>query len=477
MADLVDQPPQLRQFLRALPKGGDLHHHLDGAVYAEHLLRWADADQACIDKADHRAHPGPCDADTDEPARGLASRAPAFYNETVDAMSMRDFVPGDGADSGHDQFFDTFGRFAAISARHRTDMLALVLQQAAAEHVRYIETMTDPAALGTLAPLVTDMPWQTGAYDKALAHIQDGIGQRVAAARQAFDDDIDRLDQRLGCDTPDAQPACDVAYRFQFYVLRTLPPEKVFAQMALGFALAAADPRVVAVNIVAPEDNPTARADYRQHMAMFAFFHRRYPDVALSLHAGELTPGLVPPADLRFHIAAALAAGADRIGHGVDIASEDDAAATLARMRNQPVAVEINLTSNDVILGVAGAEHPLNLYRRAGVPVVLSTDDPGVSRIDLTHEYERAVREQGLDYRALKQLSRNSLIYAFLPGPSLWQPKAPRRAVPACAQALEAQRMDARCRRFIKASDKARSQWQLEQDFHRFEHRVTTGRS
>jgi hypothetical protein len=40
--------------------------------------------------------------------------------------------------------------------------------------------------------------------------------------------------------------------------------------------------------------------------------------------------------------------------------------------------VEINLTSNDQILGVHGAMHPFPAYRAAGVPTVLSTDDEGV---------------------------------------------------------------------------------------------------
>jgi hypothetical protein len=76
--------------------------------------------------------------------------------------------------------------------------------------------------------------------------------------------------------------------------------------------------------------------------------------------------------------------------------------------------VEINLTSNDKILGVRGKDHPLPAYLAAGVPVVLSTDDPGVSRINLANEYFRAARDYGLDYRALKAIARNALIRAFL---------------------------------------------------------------
>jgi adenosine deaminase len=86
----------------------------------------------------------------------------------------------------------------------------------------------------------------------------------------------------------------------------------------------------------------------------------------------------------------------------------------LAEMRARPVAVEINLTSNDVILGVRGKDHPLPAYLAAGVPVVISTDDAGVSRIDLTNEYFRAARDYRLGYGALRSIARASLTYSFL---------------------------------------------------------------
>jgi hypothetical protein len=73
-------------------------------------------------------------------------------------------------------------------------------------------------------------------------------------------------------------------------------------------------------------------------------------------------------------------------------------------MAKKQVLTEINLTSNAVILGVAGKDHPLPLYRKFGVPVSFSTDDEGVSRIDLTHEYVRAVETYDFGYSDLKQM-------------------------------------------------------------------------
>jgi adenosine deaminase len=175
------------------------------------------------------------------------------------------------------------------------------------------------------------------------------------------------------------------------------------------------EPLVVGVNFVQAEDGLVAMRDYSLQMRMVGYARKQYPKVHVSLHAGELAPGLVPPEGLRFHITEAVdVARAERIGHGVDIMYETDSRALLERMRQRHIMVEINLTSNADILGVRGADHPLPVYRRAGVPVALSTDDEGVERGHLTEEFVRAVLTYKLSYADLKEMVRNSLRYAFL---------------------------------------------------------------
>jgi adenosine deaminase/adenosine deaminase CECR1 len=136
-------------------------------------------------------------------------------------------------------------------------------------------------------------------------------------------------------------------------------------------------------------------------------------------------------------------------------------------MRQRDVLVEICLTSNDVILGVSGPLHPFPDYLSAGVPATLGSDDEGVSRIDLTNEYVRATDSYRLSYRDLKQLSRNSLTYSFLPGQSLWLRSASAEPVPVCA-GQEAEPLPA-CQAFLDANEKAGLQWQLERAFDAFE--------
>jgi adenosine deaminase len=133
--------------------------------------------------------------------------------------------------------------------------------------------------------------------------------------------------------------------------------------------------------------------------------------------------------------------------------------------------VELNLTSNDVILGVTSNDHSLPLYRRFGVPVALSTDDEGVSRIDLTHEYARAVETYGLKYADLKEIARISIEHSFLPGASLWRDRDGfEHSASACSgDTLGADKPSSGCAAFLQTSEKARQQWELERRFRAFE--------
>ncbi|WP_456269263.1 hypothetical protein M1D97_02950 [Kushneria sp. AK178] len=476
MAEIRDQPPKLRMFLQRMPKGGDIHHHLWGTPWPETLLAEAGETGLCVRADGSAIAPAPCDGDDLVPAEGLAQRDSALYADLLNALSMRNTPTGPGTPpiEGHDQFFATFDRFAPVAAGSPGALLSASQKLAALDHQRYLETMSNPVALHGFGAMAQSRDLDSDDLDAAWQALSPELESSLAEARQEVDDMFATAASRLGCDSDEAAPGCDVTVRLQGFAVRTQAPMAVFGELMMAFALADADPRYVGVNLVAPEDHPVALADYDRHMQMLAFLSNHYPDVPLALHAGELTLGLVPPFELRDHIRKAVeVGGARRIGHGVSIAHEQGAPQLLQAMAEENVAVEINLTSNDVILGVRGAEHPLNLYRDAGVPLVLATDDQGVSRIDLTHEYERAVTEHGLDYPALKRMARNSLEYSFLDSESLWaEGGVGETRVDACqGAALDSPPGDA-CARLIEGSDRARLQWQLEQDLVAFEEEV-----
>jgi adenosine deaminase len=384
---------------------------------------------------------------------------------------MRGFVPAAGV-TGHDHFFDAFGRFDGVSGRHAGEWLDEVATRAAAQNEQYLEIMETPP-FGHTAAIAKEVGWRAdrGWEEFRQQLFARGLKDDIAVVRAYLDHAESIRRMREHCGEPNEAAGCKVQIKYIYQVLRAFPPEQVFAQTLLGFEAASADPRVVGINDVQPEDDRVAMSDYGLHMKMLEFLHGVYPKVHISLHAGELAPGLVPPEGLCCHIRLAVEqAHAERIGHGVDVMYEDRPYDLLKEMAAKHVMVEINLTSNDVILGIAGKDHPLPVYRRFGVPVALSTDDEGVSRIDLTHEYVRAVETYGLTYADLKQIVRTSIEHSFLAGPSLWRDTDHfDRPVAACAQDSGATKRSAACAAFLQSSERAQQQWELERRFRTFE--------
>jgi len=473
MESIRQQPSLLLAFLREMPKGGDLHNHLAGAIYAEDLIGFAADSDFCVDRTTSALIAPPCDDScarfTNKPAIRCAYGDHVLYNSIVDAWSMRNWLPGN--ESGHDHFFAAFDKFSLAAFTHTSDMIAKAAQQAAADHLQFLELMhtADGAAALQLAKQVGWDDHLPQLRDKLLAA---GLKDVVAATSRTLDADEAKTRAGLKCGLPDAGPGCEVTVRYLYQVLRGLAPEQVFAQILTGFELAQSDPRFVGLNLVMPEDWYVPMRDFELHMKMLDYLHEIYPKVHISLHAGELAMGLVPPQGLTFHIRDSIERGhAERIGHGVDVANEHDPFGLLREMAKRNVLVEICLTSNDVILGVKGDDHPLPIYARYGVPVALSTDDEGVSRTDLTHEYLRAVQTYDfVNYAQLKRMARQSLEHSFLPGASLWAETKTFRMASTCAASAPG-KVSAGCQKFLDSSERARMQWALEKAFVEFENR------
>ncbi|HEX2448116.1 MAG TPA: adenosine deaminase [Methyloceanibacter sp.] len=469
-------PLALHVLLKRMPKGADLHSHLHSAVYAETLIRDAAEDKLCVDKTAH-SFVKPEQIGTEGPVCG-AGEVPAadafkdlgLYNALIDAFSMRGFVPSEG-ETGHDHFFGAFTKFGGTDPSHTGEWLDEVAARAASQNTQYLELMATPT-WNRLNTITKDVGWSEDLKGLRETMLAKGLAEDVPGARAFWDEAEAKRRERGRCGEADEAPSCKVQLRYIYEVFRNTPKELVFAQALFGLELASADPRVVAINLVGEEDGPGAMTDYAEHMRMIGFLREIYPDVHVSLHAGELAPGLVPPEGLCCHIRLAVEqARADRVGHGVDVMYEDRPYDLLKNMADKGVLVEINLTSNDVILDIEGKRHPFATYRKFGVPVALSTDDAGIERIDLTHEYARAVEEFGLTYAELKELVRNSIEYSFLPGASLWDDKGGYvRVVAECrADAPGADEPSAACAAFLRGSEKAAEQWELEGRFKTFE--------
>lgn len=472
LSSIRGQPPLLVDFLARMPKGGDLHNHLSGAVYAESFIDYAAQDELCVDLAAAMLLARPCG---DRPPASQALTDADLRNRLIDAWSMRNFHPTADDRSGHDHFFAAFAKFGPATNGHTGDMLAEVAHRAAAQHELYLELMFTPDGSES-RNLGAALGWNDDLGAMRSRLLQGGMAKAVADGRHNIDEAEERMRQVLGCGGAHPDPGCSVTIRYLYQVLRAYPKQNVFAQLVAGFEMSSVDPRVVGLNMVQPEDDPVALRDFDLQMGMLDFLHGIYPKVHISLHAGELAPGLVRPDDLSFHVRESVEKGhAERIGHGVDVMYERDARGLLAEMARRHVLVEICLTSNDMILGVRGRDHPLPVYLHADVPVALATDDEGVSRSELTWEFERAVESYQFDYATLKRMVRDSLEHSFLPGASLWTASpavGPEHftMIGTCAhEALRPEPVSIGCGRFLDSSERARIEWKEEVEFNRFE--------
>lgn len=468
-------PPKQMAFLLKMPKGADLHNHLSGSIYAESYIEWAAENGLCVNNQTMAlavpASPSKC-ATGQTPANTALTNS-VLYRQMIDAWSMRNWQLS--GQSGHDHFFDAFGRFGPATYNSNGKMLAEAVKSAARGRVSYVELMLTPdgTPTGVASSQIGEKVGWDGNFAETLSKLKAaGIESAAAIGIKNLQAMETEKNQLLKCGTPQADAGCSVTIRYVAQVSRNGALSQVYAQMVTGLALAN-DPqsKVVATNLVQGEDGLNSMQNFSLHMQMLKFLRPLYPRARVTLHAGELAPGLVPPDGLSFHIReSVMVAGAERIGHGVDIMHETNPYELLKEMARRNVMVEICLSSNDLILGISGSRHPLATYIEYGVPVALATDDEGVSRSEISMEYLKAAEDQGLGYVQLKTMARNSLQYAFIAGDSLWSDGRKFVPVAQCWRDVEAMTLTSNnCRQFLAGNEKARLQWQLEQDFHAFE--------
>jgi adenosine deaminase CECR1 len=163
----------------------------------------------------------------------------------------------------------------------------------------------------------------------------------------------------------------------------------------------------VGINFVGREDDDKGYP--LRFLKTLRELRHKYPDINLSIHAGEVD-------EPNQHVRDTLLLGAKRIGHGVNLITDPD---TLIRMQHGPYLVEINLISNLLLEYVKDySEHPFPEYLRTGIPVALSTDDRGMWDSNMTDEFFVAVKEFNLSWTEIVQLGRDSLVHSFVDEPT-----------------------------------------------------------
>jgi len=239
-----------------------------------------------------------------------------------------------------------------------------VVEDAAHDNVRYLELRFTPAALAS-------------ARKYALSDVTDWV---IAAVADACRDHQD-LQVRLIASLNRREPVAVAEQVAQIAADRQ-------AQGIVGLDLAGDE-----VNFTAEPFRGVFRAAGQAGLGCVA-------------HAGEWT-GAPTVRDAIEHL------GVQRVGHGVRVV-EDPAVAALARERG--ITFEVCLTSN-LQSGVIGtlAAHPLPAMNALGLRTTLNTDDPGVSGITLTDEYQTAEAVLGLSLPDLHQALLTAAESSLLP--------------------------------------------------------------
>ena len=390
-----DDKEALYRTLYYMPKGGDLHNHLSGSVFAEWWYELALAERERGYEYYTKVRISNCrdfggNAFSSAPYFLLFRNISALEYAELDECEKGEYKPLADLDDrekaawmnsirldkpweGRDEFFQTHWQRLNALGRNpwlQAETLVKNLQAYAEEGVAYVE-------------------YQIGAgpYEGPNGEIIDGP--------QSFDILRETLARKEVRDL-------GVTVRFQLPILRFLPNAE--DRLRQVYKLVHENPDLlVAVNMVGREDNDKGYP--ARFLPTLRELRQQYSGVRLSIHAGEVD-------EPNEHVRDTLLLGADRIGHGLNLISDDD---TMLLMRHGPYLVEINLISNLLLEYVNDySEHPFPEYLRTGIPVALSTDDRGMWESTMTDEFYVAVTEFNLSWEEIKMLGRNSLEHAFV---------------------------------------------------------------
>ncbi|MGO4773811.1 adenosine deaminase [Flavobacterium sp. W22_SRS_FK3] len=416
----------LTAFFQQMPKGGDLHHHFSGSIYAEPLLERAITEDFYLNLETMQVAKAKSSKGNWETFSSLKNKGQLeFYQQKVmQTWSAKDYngvsVPSD------DLFFDSFDKFFPVIDGHFAEGLLELKKRALSENVSYIETQLSIIPCDMKVDDLSDFNSKLRRAaiqkdEKAVLKLLDDLFKSIQqkdAKKYAENFNINfitKLHKDLKIDDK------RFTMRYQNFVLRFMEPVDLFKNLVIAFISANDSKLVAGVNIVSPEHGENSMKDYWLHMVMFKYCHSKFPDVEYTLHAGELTLGLVQPEDLTWHINSAIyTAGANRIGHGVDIAYEANSYDLLRYMSKNKIPIEINLASNEFILKVKEGRHPFTLYKEFNVPIVISTDDAGILRTNMTEQYVLlAKRYSDVSYAKIKKYVYNSINYSFIQDASI----------------------------------------------------------
>jgi len=215
-----------------------------------------------------------------------------------------------------------------------------------------------------------------------------------------------QIDDALIAEARSRDPAFDV--KFIPAAGRSNTRERMRNLLAAALENRAKDPdRIKGFDLVEEEDRTNTNLFFIEELlAARRDAERRGVTLPLYLHSGESTWAE------NENLYDAVLLGAPRIGHGLALIKHP---LLMDIVKSRGIAIEVCPISNQVLGYVPDLRnHPAVYYISAGLPVVLSPDDPAIMRHTFSEDFYVAFMAWGLDLKGLKQLAMNSLLYSTM---------------------------------------------------------------
>ncbi len=390
-------PEELYRFLYAVPKGGDLHHHHGGSIFAEDWYRVATDPSLNGGVRYFTRHRIENCGEEGDLAWGRSGHDRTLYWVNINEWAW------EALSKCHRREFKPIGK---LTEKEREAWEAsMILDRPGEGRNEFFENhwsrinhlFKNPYVMAEL--LVQNMKHYGG---EGLIYLEPQVGMKgfhdgdgeplsSSAVNEIYRERISR---------PDARKT-GLTIRFLVTVLRFSDNAPQQIEPTFEFISRHSD-LWRGINMAGREDNQ--KGFPARFTKAFDDALRSYSGIGISIHAGEQD-------EPSSHIFDTLRLGATRIGHAVNLI---DDAQTMQLMRCGKFMLEINLVSNHMLEYVQHPrDHPFPIYLRHGIPCALSTDDRGMFDSNMTDEYYTAVTNFNLAWKELVELGHNSLRFSF----------------------------------------------------------------
>ena len=451
----------LFSFFSMMPKGGNLHHHFSNMSYAEAYINFLMKQDFYINVRNFVILVS-LDNIREEPSNYVkfkelsASELMEYKLHLMKIWDTKEFYDTLSKDLF---FFSIFGQFDL--GRNNNDYhasLQTLKTKALNQNISYMESMFLYCQYSLVqekhASALNDFNEKLVAFNEKLKHvaypypveiitefnalahaIYDTCKTEIIAAANAHNE---KVKQALGNDINDE----NFVIKFQNFVFRNQNPIDVFISLAASFHSSSTSSDINGVNIVSAENAENALKFYDLHLLFYRFFEKKYPKETYALQAGELSSASVGAEYLGTHVRKTLMLrNLRRIAHGLDIVYDRQVFDTLMQIQNRNeiskelqnyydlnfdinylekshienkpfLAFECNFTSNEYLFNLKPDMHPVSLFSKYNIPVVICSDDEGIISTNITEQFVTLTYTHDFTYKEIKKMCFDSIRYA-----------------------------------------------------------------